>query len=769
MKSKPGHPKEQNLRNLEDLHSEAVLDWVKQQNQRTSHKFASDCAFKAMEATARSIYEDESKIPMISIGPDGYYYNFWQDENHTQGLWRRANVEEFCKATPAWEILLNLDDLPEVNNWIQLANGEHEEDEKWVWESVYFNQQGTRALISLSLGGNDATVVREFDLTTKTFVNDGFNLKEAIHNLDWLNDNAVVVASDFGKDSLTESGYPRIVKLWLRGEPLENAKNIYEGNISDVAVDVCAIRQPERAYVYVIRNISFYETEYFLLDQEKFELNKIPLPFDAELEGQFQTKIIIKLRTEWHVANGPVYKAGSVISVDLASIHDSMHLNTALVFEQTSFCSVDSIDSIKDGILITLLNHVCGELYQYKLVDNCWVSHKIAFPEKGSIEVISASADSNDALILYSDFLTPNRLYKYQSDLNSLEIVKQAQQNFDSHPMAVTQFESVSKDGTVIPYFVIHPKEILLDGSNPTLMYGYGGFEVSEKPAYLGAYGKLWLEKGGIYVVANIRGGGEFGPEWHQAALKENRHKSFEDFISVAEDLIARKITSPRHLGIMGNSNGGLLVGAAFTMRPELFNAVVCCSPLLDMLNYHNWLAGASWIAEYGDPENPEMRKILAGYSPYHQISPDQKYPTVLFESSTNDDRVHPVHARRMVEKMQAMGHKVYYFERAEGGHCGASNLKMSAFFTALVFSYLQRRLMQNQLNPVSALLSEHALSTSVNESIMTDRVLHGDFPANNSRFFQQLPPRVLNKVRNVSPEARESYDQRFGLVCQSG
>jgi prolyl oligopeptidase len=661
---------------LEEIEGKKALDWVEGQNEATLAVLKAQPMFKeTYEKTLQILNSDERIAYPHILGK--YVYNFWKDEKNERGIWRRTTIAEYLKPSPKWEILLDIDKLCE------------QEGEKWVYKGVSgLYPDYTRYIVYLSRGGGDATVAREFDADSKEFVKDGFYLPEAKGSISWKDQDTVYVQTDFGEGSLTDSGYPRITKIWKRGTPLSAAKTIFEGEKTDVDVGCYVINTPERQYDVINRAITFYTFHYYVIEDGK--LLKIDIPDDSRLGGFFKNQLLVRLKSDWQTSE-QTYKQGSLIGIDYNKYLKGDRKFT-VVAEPDDRLTVVGFSNTKNLLLVNMLNNVRTELYKYRFEDGVWQKEKVKAPGLGTFSVISPDEQSDQYFLNYEDFLTPTSLY-YVSDDQERVKAKSLPAFFDSNNLEVKQLETVSKDGTRIPYFLIKPEGMKADGSNPTLLYGYGGFEISMLPRYSSILGKAWLEKRGVYALANIRGGGEFGPKWHKTALKENRQRCYNDFIAVAEDLIKRKITSPRHLGIMGGSNGGLLVGAVFTQRPELFNAVVCQVPLLDMKRYNKLLAGASWMAEYGNPDIPEQWSYIKKYSPYQNVSPDKEYPQVFFYTSTKDDRVHPGHARKMVAKMEDMGHKVYYYENTEGGHAAAVTNRQRALKDALTYTYLRMQL----------------------------------------------------------------------------
>ncbi len=666
---------------LEDVSGAKALSWVRERNAISTGELAKSLEFAALNERLLHILDSKDKIPFITK-QGAWYYNFWKDDKNPRGLWRRTTLEEYRKPKPNWEIVLDLDALG------------NEEKENWVWHGADFLYPGyDRALLSLSRGGADADVVREFEVITKTFVQDGFRLPEAKSASTWKNRDTLLVGTDFGKDSLTKSGYPRIAKEWKRGTPLAEAKLVFEGKVDDVSAGVGWDPTPgfEREIAY--RSLTFFTNEMFVRRAGQFVRIDKPDDADASFHREW---LFLTLRTDWTVG-GKTRKAGSLLAIKDEAFTKGDR-NFDLLFEPSERKSLASFSNTRNHLILNELDNVCNRLFVLTPEHGRW--KRTALSDTAPFSSINASAvdsiDSDDYFLMGSNYLRPSNLvYGTFSETNSFrpEELKSAPKFFDATGLAVSQHEAVSKDGTKVPYFMVARKELALSGSNPTLLYGYGGFEVSLTPDYDPIAGAAWLEKGGIYVVANIRGGGEFGPKWHQAALKEKRHRAYEDFAAVAEDLVKRKITSVKHLGAMGGSNGGLLMGNMLTLYPQLFGAIVCQVPLLDMQRYHKLLAGASWMAEYGNPDEPKEWEFIKTFSPYHNVMQEGKYPRTLFTTSTRDDRVHPSHARKMVATMLEMGHDVLLYENIEGGHGGAADNKQAAFMKALAYTFLWRQL----------------------------------------------------------------------------
>jgi len=656
---------------LEEVEGEKALAWVEEFNDISKAKLEAVPVFDEIRATNLAIYDSRDRIPDVAFrGP--FLYNFWQDADHVRGIWRRTSLEQYRTASPAWETVLDIDALAEA------------EGENWVWKGASCLYPHYRlCMVALSRGGADASVRREFDTFARQFVEDGFSLPEAKSRVSWRDENTLWVGTDFGEGSLTSSGYPRFVKLWSRGTPLGHATTVFEGSVEDVAVTGYSDHTPEGRFDVVSKTPAFFRgTSYLMLGDR---LVKIDIPEDADFLGVFKNHMIVTLRTDWEVG-GTVYPQDAALIIDIDRFLQGER-DFEVLFEPSERVTFGSFSSTRDQLLMTTLDNVRGRLYRLTPSDDGWVKQEIPLPGVGSAGIGSTSDFDNSFFFSYTDFLTPTSLYLAPEGGEPVK-VKSMPEFFDADGMEVVQHQAISEDGTRIPYFLVTPKGFVADGSAPTMLTAYGGFEIPSLPRYQGVLGTAWLERGGVYVLANIRGGGEFGPRWHQAALKEKRHRNFDDLIAVAEDLIARKITSPEHLGIEGGSQGGLLVGATFVQRPDLFKAVVCAVPLLDMKRYHKLLAGASWMAEYGNPDTEDWQYIKK-WSPYQNLDPKADYPKVFFYTSTRDDRVHPGHARKMVARMTEMGKPVYYYENTEGGHAAGANNEQRAHFWALAYAYL--------------------------------------------------------------------------------
>jgi prolyl oligopeptidase len=663
---------------LEDVEGQRALTWVRQQNERSLQRLTADPRYHKAEQQARAILEDRSRIPYGTLRGD-FVYNFWQDDRHVRGLWRRTTLASYETESPSWETLLDVDALA------------RSEGRNWVYQGVACQpDNGPRCLVSLSDGGQDAKVVREFDVAARSFIADGFNLPEAKSDVAWRDANTLLVATRFDEHSLTESGYPYVVKEWRRGQPLSEARELYRGAPHDVLVSPGRIEGDQGAHLLVIvRARTFFSSDYLAVTQDS--LRPMTLPPKVDLQGISHGELLFLIRQDWQIA-GHSFKTGSLLSMPLASVTDAQpSIRTVLVPGPRD--SIEQVAVTRSGVLAALYSNVKGRLLRLQFDGRAWTSTGIALPANGTVGIATADERSDTAFATYEDFLTPATLYQIAVPTLQALPIKSLTQKFAAAKFTVEQLEATSRDGTRVPYFVVRAKTFAANGAAPTLLYGYGGFNVSMLPSYLATTGKLWLEQGGVYVLANIRGGGEFGPAWHEAGLKTHRQVVYDDFIAVAEDLIARRITSARRLGIEGGSNGGLLMGVMLTQRPELFHAAVIQVPLLDMLRFDKLLAGASWVDEYGSPQVPQERAWLEKMSPYQNLHFRQDYPEVFLLTSTKDDRVHPGHARKYAARLESLHMPFLYYENIDGGHSAAADLRERARRVALEFVYLSQRL----------------------------------------------------------------------------
>jgi len=677
---------------LEEVDGAAALDWVRERNALSQALLQARPEYAPTRDALRSVLDSKDRIPAVTRR-GAHLYNLWQDEAHRRGLWRRTTLEEFARPEPAWESVLDLDALGRA------------EGENWVFAGAEaLGPDYRRCLLALSRGGADAHVVREFDLVEKRFVADGYALPEAKSSVHWLDADTVLVGTDFGPGSLTDSGYPRTIRRWRRGTPLTQAETLFEAERGDVSARVGVERAPGEERVVFTRELDFYRSRDHLLESAPGggeRLVEIDKPQDAEL-GFAGPWALLTLRSALQ-QGARRFAAGALLAARADALRAGRP-DWQPLFEPSATRSLQGWTRSRSHLLLSVLEDVTGRVEELRWDGAAWRRRAVAVPGAGSVGLAAlfdpelerdGRADPlGDAYLLsYADFLTPDTLFLARAGGDERELLKRRPAFFDASGLRAEQRFATSKDGTRVPYFLVGPKDLALDGDRPTLLYGYGGFEVSLLPSYLAAVGPAWLARAGVYVLANLRGGGEYGPPWHQAAIRAHKQRSFDDFAAVAEDLIARRVTRPARLGIMGGSNGGLLVGATLLQRPELFNAVVCKVPLLDMRRYHRLLAGASWMAEYGDPDRPEQWAWIARYSPYQNVRAGRSYPVVLFTTSTRDDRVHPGHARKMAARMAAQGHTVLYYENIEGGHGGAADNAQRAHLQALEYAYLWRQL----------------------------------------------------------------------------
>ena len=674
---------------LEDVQGERALAWVRERNRETEAELLARPGFAEREKAIREVLDSRDRIPAIGrIG--GHVYNLWLDAANPRGLWRRTTLAEYRKPQPAWETVLDLDALGKA------------EGENWVWGGATAHGPAyRRCLVQLSRGGADATVVREFDLVAKRFVpaaEGGFVLPEAKSNVAWIDADTLWVGTDFGPGSLTASGYTRVVKRWRRGTPIGAAQTVYEGRTEDVYAFVSVDRTPGFERTVFFRAPDFYSSELALLQGDR--LVPLPKPLDATLRF-WRRHVLLELRSDWQ-AGDQRFVRGSLLVAEAEAYLAGKARWTAL-FTPTATRSLEASSTTASRLILNVLDNVANRLEEWAppaREGTTWSRREVQAPYPGQLSVaplhdplIADDPLAEDYLLSSADFLQPDALWLGRTGTDQRERLKSRPSFFSAEGMRVEQRFATSADGTRVPYFIVWPKGVQANGRNPTLLYGYGGFEVALTPWYSGGIGRAWLTQGGVYVVANIRGGGEFGPAWHQAAILGNKQKSYDDFAAVAEALIRDKVTSAPHLGIQGGSNGGLLVGAVMLQRPELFGAVVCQVPLLDMRRYHRLLAGASWMAEYGDPDKPEHWAFISKYSPYQNVKATQKLPPVLFITSTRDDRVHPGHARKMAARMLEQGHRVRYWENTEGGHGGAADNAQRARMQAIEYAFLWQQL----------------------------------------------------------------------------
>src|SRR3984957_1282520 len=662
---------------LEDVTGEKALAWVRAQNAVSTAKLESAPGFKALQDRLLDILNSRERIPQVAKH-GALYYNFWRDDKNPRGVWRRTTLEEYKKTAPAWETVLDLDQLAAT------------EKENWVWHGYnVLKPSNDRCLIELSHGGADAAVIREFDMNSKQFVSDGFTVPEAKSEVAWRDRDTLYIGTDFGPGSLTSSGYPRIIKQWQRGTPLSQAHTVFEAQPTDESASVVVNHDHGEVYEFVGRAPTFFTDELLLRRGEKWV--RIEKPADAILET-FGKLLLLRLRSDWTVNNN-TYPAGSLIAADFEDFLQGKR-DFSVVFQPSDRVSLSAVADTQHYLVLTELDNVHSRPWLLRYAGGQWERTPIEAPAFGSVGIEGIDPDeSDDYFMTETDFLTPSSLLLGTAGKPGAEKIKSLPSFFDASGLEIQQFEAKSKDGTRVPYFQVSRKGLKLDGQNITLLTGYGGFEIPMLPGYSATRGAAWLERGGVFVLANIRGGGEFGPAWHEAARKEHRQRAYDDFIAVAEDLEARGVTSPKRLGSEGGANGGLLMGVMLTERPDLWGAIHCGSPLLDMRRYNKLLAGASWMDEYGDPDKPEDWAYIQKYSPYQNVRADKQYPPILITTSTRDDRVHPGHARKMAARLEEQGHQVLYYENIEGGHGAAANNRQSAYMDALAYTFFWNEL----------------------------------------------------------------------------
>lgn len=666
---------------LEEVEGQQALSWVEERSQQTVDELGGR-KYRKLKADLMEILDSDERIPYVGKMGD-YYYNFWQDKDHVRGVWRRTTLDEYKKAEPAWELLLDLDAL----------NANQNESIPLTWGGANCLPPAyQRCMITLAPGGSDADIKREFDLGTKDWVQGGFELPQAKSDVSWVDQDTLLVMTELGEGSLTAAGYPRQVRRWKRGTPLAEAPVVFEGQGTDVSVWAWHDHTPGFERELVGRSTSFFAGEIYLNGADGPV--RIQVPDDANA-SPWREWLLIELRSDWEVG-GKTWPAGSLLVTKLDKFLSGERELQAL-FTPTPTRALASFRATLNAVILDELDQVRSRVQIARPGDQGWTVEDM--PGLPELDVVSVSPvddyESDEVWITTTGFLTPTTLAlgSVAPGAPAATPLKALPAWFDASDLEVTQHFATSKDGTKVPYFQVSKKGMKLNGSTPTLLYGYGGFEVSMRPSYSAAIGRSWLERGGVYVLANIRGGGEFGPGWHEAAMRENKPRSYEDFAAVAQDLFARKVTSAPHLGAMGGSNGGLLMGNMIASYPELFGAIVCQVPLLDMKRYSQLLAGASWVEEYGDPQDPAQWAYIQTFSPYQLLREGVDYPDVLFVTSTRDDRVHPGHARKMAAKMLGMGEDVLYWENTEGGHGAASTSEQRATMWTLAWRFLWEEL----------------------------------------------------------------------------
>ncbi len=682
---------------LEEVDGAEARAFVAASNEKALAALTGDRRYEPFRQQAEAILTATDRIPGVSFLGEGLG-NFWQDAANPKGVWRRTTLDSYRTAQPQWETLLDIDALARA------------EGKDWVFKGAdCLAPDETRCLINLSDGGKDAVTVREFDLTTKRFVDGGFVIPEGKHRISWLDRDTLLIATDFGPGSLTESGYPFIVKSLTRGHPLAHATEVYRGEQGDGGYGVSPMVFRDKAgaveAVLFSRPLDTFRSEiWWLRDGRPVQLN---LPSRVSIFGTRGDELVFSNDEAWRWRQ-PEYAPGSLLVVALAELASPPAAlppkpitgggDSRRVFAPSDRQSVQNVSVVGDSLIVALADNVVGRLVRYDATGEGeyrgWGATELAVPANSAVGLGDSSKAKGQVFVSTQGFLTPPTLSLADVSTAALTELKSAPAKFDASTHVVEQFEATSTDGTKIPYFVTRPKDLAMDGTGPTILFGYGGFQASFPPAYKPEMGKLWLENGGVFVQANIRGGGEFGPGWHQAALRENRQRAFDDFAAVARDLEQRRITSPRHLGIYGRSNGGVLTSVSITQHPELFNAAVIESPLIDMLRYQELPAGASWMGEYGDPRIPDDAEFIARYSAYQQLRPEVKYPRVYITTNTRDDRVHPGHARKFAARLGDQGHDHLYFEDTAGGHSNDADPVANARRWARHYVYLSQQLM---------------------------------------------------------------------------
>jgi len=681
---------------LEEMDSPRALDWAKAENAASLPKLQGDPRYEQLRGDALAALTAADRIPAPDLRGEEID-NFWQDQTHVRGIWRRTSLGSYRSDEPIWRTIMDIDALAKA------------EGKNWVFKGYDCLQPDERlCLVSLSDGGKDAVSIREFDAEDGKWIDGGFNLPEGKHRIEWIDKDTLVIATEWEKGQVTTSGYPFVMKLLKRGQPLSVATEVFRGTATDggYGVQPYVARDPDGKVqgIFAVRPLDTFAAETYYLVSDSLPV-KLSLPGRHYIRGFVSGQLIVSLQEDWGSAG---YKAGDLISIDVAKLRATEVVVSSgrksevppikpaaeLVIRPGERESIEQVTTTRNRLVVALYENVRGAAYAYERADGKWQRKGLELPALSSVSLGSSAKDSDLIFVSTSNFLDPARLWLANAATGEAQTVKTSPPRFDAAGLIVQQFEATSKDGTKVPYFLVRRGDLRFNSANPTILYGYGGFEVSMTPAYSPLLGKLWLERGGVYVLANIRGGGEFGPKWHTAALRENRQRAYDDFFAVAEDLIRRRVTSPRHLGAMGGSNGGLLMGVALTQRPELFNALSIQVPLFDMIGYTHIGAGHSWVGEYGDPRVAGDRAFIEKYSPYQNLKAGMKYPEVFLSTSTKDDRVHPAHARKAAARLKELGYPYVYYENIDGGHAGAANLNERATQAALDYTYMSQKLM---------------------------------------------------------------------------
>jgi prolyl oligopeptidase len=665
---------------LEEVQGERALDQVRSWNAATVERFAEDPWVATFEAEAMDILTSDARIPSVSIRGK-MAYNFWQDPDHVRGLWRRQSLTSFIKGSDEWDVILDVDAL------------DAEEGQNWLWHGASCAPNSDHCMVDLSRGGTDASEIREFNRETRTFIDGGFHVPEAKSDVTWVDEDTLFVATDRGDGTLTDSGYARTIVRWERGTDMADAPVVFEGEATDVSVSAFVAHHGGESYPFLNRGITFYESEVYYAPNAD-TLTKLPLPPQSWIMGVFNGDVLVLNRQEW-TADGQTYPSGALFALNL----ETLTISTVMTPAQGE--SIESVAIGKKSLGIQMLSDVVGQVRRLRYKKGEWVSTTLDLPDNGVVSIEADSDSSDDLLVSFESMTVPTTLYHINKK-DRVTPIQSLPATYDAGGITVEQRFATSSDGTQIPYFVMGRTDVLEAGSAPTLQYGYGGFLAAILPTYFsesarpqhGALaGKIWVERGGVLVLSNIRGGSEYGPDWHSAALTHNRQLAYDDFFAIGDALVADGVTTPEQLGALGRSNGGLLMGVAMTQRPDLYAAIDCGVPLLDMQRYHLLLAGASWMGEYGNPDVPEDWAVLQTYSPYQNVAPNIAYPAMLFYTSTLDDRVHPGHARKMAATLESYGLQFEYMENIEGGHGGVANQQQSAHRLAMEFAFFAREL----------------------------------------------------------------------------
>jgi prolyl oligopeptidase len=665
---------------LEDIHGDKALAWVKAENDKSLARLEGDKRYATYEAEALKIFTAKDRLSIPSFRAGGVD-NVWQDDKHPHGMWRHATLKSFLSGHGDWMNVLDLDELS------------RKEGKNWFYKGAECLQpDDTLCLVSLSDGGGDAVEIREFDAVKGTFVEGGFRIDRAKQSVDWLDRDTLLVGRALDDSEQTESGYTAVVRELRRGETLADSKVIFRGDRKDTSVGTAVLRDPSGRVDAVLfeRRVGFFDVEYYLRTADA--ARKINIPTSASLEGYVDGQVIFALQKTWDR-----FETGALVALDLAAVKrdaDAALQAATLIVQPSASQTIDGTVVTRNAVVVQLLDNVKGAVDVYRRSKGAWTSRRVSLPKNSALSIRAAEQSGSQLIVTSESFLEPTRMWSVDAESRKVSLIAALPARFNGATHKVQQLWATSKDGTKIPYFLVSPKRVKAKGATPTLLFGYGGFQISKPPAYLPEMGKLWLEHGGAFVTANIRGGGEFGPAWHQSALRENRQRAFDDFAAVAEDLIARKVTSPRHLGIYGRSNGGVLTTVSMTQRPDLFNAVVVESPLIDMLRYNKLSAGASWVAEYGNPDVDDDRAFIAKYSAYQKLTAGTKYPEPYITTNTEDDRVHPGHARKFAARLSQLGAPYLYFENTFGGHSNDADPALNAKRWARHYVYLAQKLM---------------------------------------------------------------------------